>query len=527
MKRHLSDLVFFLIFYCRLLGLSTCGGLKTFPPDFEFGAATSSYQIEGAWNVDGKGWSMWDHLVRTTPQRIEDMTNGDTAAKSYYLYKRDVEMLKELGVKNYRFSISWPRILPYGRPDYVNPYGVAYYNALIDELLANGITPFVTMYHWELPQNLNEQGGWMNDEIVNWFGDYSRVLFQHFGDRVKHWLTINEAHVHCYLGYEVALHAPQISLPGVAYYECSRNILLAHAKAYRIYEAEFKSTQGGEIGFVTSMEWGEAESDSATDREALQDFLSVNIGQHMNPIFSESGNFPQRLIDLVNSASIRQGLNESRLRPFTEEQIESIRGSADFLGLNHYTSRIIYRNESLNGTFFVPSLRDDTFYGDYPHPSWFFHGGYVYEYARGFYDLLIHLKDNYNIPKIYITENGCPSVRGLNDTHRVRYYREYLSAIIDAIDQGVNVKGHFAWSLMDNFEWTSGYTIRFGIYDVDMDDPERKRTPKKSALVYKEMARSRVIDYDFDVDPYAPSSASGRNASIFIFLLLAIQKVLV
>ncbi|XP_014366706.2 myrosinase 1-like [Papilio machaon] len=524
MERPLSVIIFFSL----LLGLTRCAGnLKTFPPDFEFGAATSSYQIEGAWNVDGKGWSMWDHLVRTTPQRIEDMTNGDTAAKSYYLYKRDVEMLKELGVKNYRFSISWPRILPYGRPDYVNPYGVAYYNALIDELLANGITPFVTMYHWELPQNLNEQGGWLNDEVVNWFGDYSRVLFQNFGDRVKHWMTINEAHVHCFLGYEVALHAPQISLPGVAYYECSRNILLAHARAYRIYEAEFKSSQGGEIGFVTSMEWGEAESNSTTDRQALEDFLSLNVGQHMNPIFSDSGNFPQRLIDLVNSASIKQGLNESRLRPFSEEQIQSIRGSADFLGLNHYTSRIVYRNESLNGTFPVPSINDDIFFGEYPHPSWFHHGGYVYEYPRGFYDLLIYLKENYNIPKIYITENGCPSVRGLNDTDRVRYYREYLSAAIDAIDQGVNVRGHFAWSLMDNFEWTSGYTIRFGIYDVDMDDPERKRTPKKSALVYKEMARSRVIDYDYDVDPYAPSSASGINVSIFITLLLATLRVLV
>ncbi|XP_013165350.1 PREDICTED: myrosinase 1-like [Papilio xuthus] len=520
--------LYVIVFFSLLLGLTRCAGnIKTFPSDFEFGAATSSYQIEGAWNVDGKGWSMWDHLVRTTPQRIEDMTNGDTAAKSYYLYKRDVQMLKELGVKNYRFSISWPRILPYGRPDYVNPYGVAYYNALIDELIANGITPFVTMYHWELPQNLNEQGGWLNDEVVNWFGDYSRVLFQNFGDRVKHWMTINEAHVHCYLGYEIAFHAPQISVPGVAYYECSRNILLAHARAYRIYEAEFKSTQRGEIGFVTSMEWGVAESNSTNVKDALENFQALNIGQHMNPIFSESGNFPQKLIDLVNSSSIRQGLNESRLRPFTQEQIESIRGSADFLGLNHYTSRIIYRNESLNGTFTVPSIHHDTFYGDYPHPSWFFHGGYVYEYPRGFYDLLIHLKDNYNIPKIYITENGAPSLRGLNDTHRVRYYREYLSAMIDAIDQGVNVRGHFAWSLMDNFEWTSGYTVRFGIYDVDMEDPERKRTPKKSALVYKEMARSRIIDYDYDVDPYAPSAASGRNVSIFITLFLATLKVLV
>ncbi|CAK1594369.1 unnamed protein product [Parnassius mnemosyne] len=513
------------IFLIWSLLLTTSLGRQTnfssFPPDFEFGTATSSYQIEGAWNVDGKGWSMWDHLVRTAPESIYDNTTGDIAANSYYLYKRDVEILKELGVNNYRFSISWPRILPYGRPDYVNPYGVAYYNALIDELLANDIKPFVTIYHWELPQNLNELGGWLNEDIADWFADYARVLFENFGDRVKHWLTINEPDVHCYFGYESGSHAPRIISPGVGYYECGRNILLANAKAYHVYDEEFRASQGGEIGMVISMEWPIPKTDSADDHEAVQDFIAFNIGQYMDPIFSENGNYPKRLIDRVAAASTKQGLNTSRLRPFTSEQIEYIKGTADFLGLNHYTSKLVYRNESLEGRFSVPSKHDDVYIDELRHPSWPVDTGFVHEYAPGFYSLLIYLKNTYNNPKIYVTENGCSTSTGLNDTFRVQYYRNYLSALLDALAEGVNVKGYFAWSLMDNFEWSFGYTLRFGIYEIDMNDPERKRVPKMSALVLKEIIRSRVIDYNYDVDPYAPSGAFVRTASIFTIILLA------
>ncbi|CAH2059642.1 unnamed protein product, partial [Iphiclides podalirius] len=495
--------------------------VKSFPPDFEFGTATSSYQIEGAWNVDGKGWSMWDHLVRTAPEHIRDNTTGDIAANSYYLYKRDVEMLKELGVVNYRFSISWPRILPYGRPDYVNQLGVDYYNALIDLLLENGITPYVTMYHWDLPQNLNEQGGWLSEDIVDWFADYARVLYANFGDRVKHWMTINEPHIHCYFGYGVAGHAPRIFSPGVGYYECGRNILLANAKAYHLYDEEFRASQGGEVGIVVSMEWTMPESDSLDDLEAVQDHIAFNIGQYMDPIFSESGGYPARLVNRVAAASAAQGLNASRLRPFTNEQIEYMRGTADFLGLNHYTSKIVYRNESLAGTFHVPSNRDDAFYGEYSDPSWPVDSGFVYEYAPGFYHLLVYLKNTYKNPKIYITENGCSTQTGRNDDARVQYYRNYLNALLDALAEGVNVKAYFAWSLMDNFEWSFGYSLRFGIYEIHVDDPERKRFPKKSALVYKEIIRSRIIDYDFDVDPYESKAAFGKSATVLMILMLA------
>ncbi|XP_038219757.1 myrosinase 1-like [Zerene cesonia] len=250
--------------------------LRKFPDDFFFGTATSSYQIEGAWNEGGKGWSMWDHLVRTDPGHIRDGTNGDVAANSYHFYEKDIAILKELGVSVYRFSVSWPRILPFGRPDYVNPEGIAYYNKLIDLLLANNITPFLTMYHWELPQNLNEQGGWLTEDIADWFGDYSRVLYQHFGDRVKLWLTINEPHIHCNHGYGTGNHAPRIQSPGIKYYECGRNILLAHARAYHIYDNEFRH-QGGRVGLALDSEMGMPSSNSPDDIQAAEDFLQFRV----------------------------------------------------------------------------------------------------------------------------------------------------------------------------------------------------------------------------------------------------------
>ncbi|CAH2059640.1 unnamed protein product, partial [Iphiclides podalirius] len=476
--------------------------LSSFPEDFEFGTATSAYQAEGAWNVDGKGLSMWDHLVRTTPESIFDNTTGDVTANSYYLYRRDIEMLKELGVVNYRMSISWTRILPNGDTSYVNPLGVAHYNAVIDELLANGITPFVTIYHWDLPQSLSERGGWLNESVVEWMADYARILYENFGDRVKKWFTVNEPYVHCYLGYGSALHAPQIESPGLGYYECARNMLLAHARAYRLYDEEFRASQGGEVGIVLSMDWPIAESDTEENNSAVKDYIAFGLGHYMDPIFSESGNYPQRVIDRVAAVSKEQGYSASRLRPLTDEEVDYLKGSADFLGLNHYTSKIIYRNESLVMRN-EPSVLDDAYYGEYYDPSWPLPGGYIYEYAPGFYSLLMHVKAAYNNPKVYVTENGCSVTQtGLVDDVKVRYYRNYLSALLEAIEGGANIKGYFAWSLMDTFEWNFGNTLKFGLYETDMEDPDRRRVARKSALVYKEIARSKVIDFDYDVDPH-------------------------
>ncbi|XP_061723158.1 myrosinase 1-like isoform X2 [Cydia pomonella] len=490
---------------------------RRFPPDFGFGASTAAYQTEGAWDVDGKGWSMWDHLVRTDPNHIANSSTGDIAANSYHNYRRDVQMLKELGSKYYRLSISWPRILPYGRGDYVEPRGIAYYNDLINELLTNGITPFVTMYHWDLPQHLNEQGGWLNEEIIDWFGDYARVLYQNFGDRVKHWLTINEPYIHCLFGYGTGIHAPRLKSPGIFFYECGRNILLAHARAYQIYNEEFRSTQNGQVAIVISSDWAYPASDLLDDLEATEDYFAFHLRQFSDPIFSKTGNYPQRLIDRVQAASTAEGLSTSRLRPFTQEQIDLIRGSSDFMALNSYTSRYVYRNSSLEGAYEIPSNDNDAFLGTHMDESWPPSASpWTREHAPGLYNLLVYIKNIYNNSPIYITETGFSTVGSdLNDDGRVQYHRNYLNSVLDALDEGVDVRGYFAWSLLDNFEWTMGYTLKFGLYQVDMEDVKRTRTPRKSALVYKEIINSRVIDYEYNPDPYA-DGAVATSVSILL-----------
>ncbi|CAH4037045.1 unnamed protein product [Pieris brassicae] len=500
--------------------------LRTFPSDFFFGTATSAYQIEGAWNEGGKGWSMWDHLVRTDPNHIRDGTNGDIAANSYHFYKKDIEILKQLGVSVYRFSISWPRILPYGRPDYVNPEGVAYYNNVINELLANDITPFVTIYHWDLPQNLNEQGGWLTPEIADWFGDYSRVLFENFGDRVKHWITINEPYIHCSFGYASGSHAPRIRSPGVGFYECGRNIILANAKAWHIYDKEFRATQGGVIGITLDSTMAMPGSNSPDDVQGAADYMSFYLGQYADPIFSATGNYPQRMIDLVAEASRQQGLNESRLKPFTQEEANNNIGTSDFFGLNHYSSTYVYRNSSVTGMYEVPSLNDDLQVGTFPDPNWYKNpAGWIFRYGQGIRKLLVYIKDTYNNPTVYITENGFGTASERNDTDRADYYREYLNGVLDAIDDGVNVKGYCAWSLVDNFEWAFGYSVRFGLYEIDQNDPEKTRTPKYSALVYKEIVRTRTVDPSYNPDLVTDASIDIKSSFLFV-LAVAVLNII-
>ncbi|XP_072932349.1 myrosinase 1-like [Epargyreus clarus] len=482
----------------------------SFPDDFMFGVATSAYQTEGAWDVDGRGISMWDHMIHTNPDCIFDKSNADIACNSYYLYKRDIEMLKELGVKSYRFSISWVRILPNGRANYINPAGIAHYNAIIDELIANDIVPFVTMYHWDLPQTFNELGGWLTEDIVEWFGDYARVLYENFGDRVKYWLTINEPFMICKLGYAIGVHAPEIKSPGIGFYECGRNVLLANAKAYHIYDKEFRTVQGGQVGLVVSLNWPEPASDSPDDQDAALSLLALSFRQYIDPIFSEHGNYPQLLIDRVAAASAEQNYNASRLRPFTDEQINYIKGTSDFFSLNTYDTEIVYRNESLEGLLEIPSMDHDIYCGAYKAPFVPLNGTHdLREYLPNFYKLLMFIKDNYNNPPIYIAENGVSTTTlGLNDDYRVTYIRNYLSALLAANLDGANVKGYHVWSLIDNFEWSYGYMYKMGLYEVDMSDPNRTRTPRKSAFVYKDIIRSGVVDYEYDPDPYSIDMSS-------------------
>ncbi|CAH2059139.1 unnamed protein product, partial [Iphiclides podalirius] len=530
--------------------LAGCCALSTkqqrrFPDDFLFGTATASYQIEGGWNADDKGENIWDHMTHTKPHVIKDQSNGDIAADTYHNYKRDVEMMRELGLDAYRFSLSWSRILPDGFSNRVSKAGVTFYNNYIDEMLKYGITPMITLYHWDLPQKLQELGGFVNPLFPDWFEDYARVVFEHFGDRVKHWITFNEPMEICFQGYDLTLKAPQLNATGVGVYLCAKSLVLAHARAYHAYRNDFAPSQGGQCGITISVNWFDANTESEEDQIAAELFRQGRWGLYAEPIFSEQGGFPKELSERVAQKSMEQGYPRSRMPEFTDEERAFVRGAADFFGVNHYTAQLV---SASGGDFIVPSLSDDvgaTSYApdDWPvaASSWLIavertktdihstHSVVVavvwlrLPQAKGngeqnlapssspqntqqapdsMLNALTHLKEKYNSPTFYITENGwsSPPGAGLLDDDRIRYYRAALENALDAIDAGVNLKGYMAWSLMDNFEWMEGYTERFGLYQVDFEDPARSRTPRKSAFVYKQIVKSRVIDHEYEPD---------------------------
>ncbi|XP_030033142.2 myrosinase 1 [Manduca sexta] len=479
------------------------GKIRKFPENFEFGASTAAYQIEGGWDEDGKGLSIWDIATHTEPSYIQDGKTGDVATDSYHLYKRDVEIIKELKLDFYRFSVSWPRILPNGFANKINQPGIDYYNNLINELISNNIKPFVTIYHWDLPQNLQNLGGWTNPAIIDWFGDYAKVLFEKFGDRVKHWITINGAKHICFEGYGSDLKAPFLNMTGIAEYMCTKNVLLSHAKVYHLYDEHYRSLQNGSIGISVYCTWFEPASETLDDYLAAEDSKMFDWGQYMHPIFSKLGDFPKEVKRNVALKSAEQGYPRSRLPELSDDEVTHIQGSADFLGINTYTSRLAYRDASLDGLYAVPSFGDDVGAVFVKDPSWpLSQSNWLAEVPRGLYKLLKEVKRLYDNPSVYITGNGWSTAGGLLDDDRVNYIRSYLNALLDAVNEGSNVKGYSVWSLMDNFEWTHGYTEKFGLYEVDFTSPVKTRTPRKSAFIYKEMIRTKTLDPDYEPENF-------------------------
>ncbi|XP_063629966.1 lactase/phlorizin hydrolase-like [Cydia splendana] len=471
---------------------------RRFPDDFLFGTATASYQIEGAWNEDGKGESIWDHMTHNKPHVIKEQTNGDIADDTYHNYKRDVEMMRELGLDAYRFSLSWSRILPTGFPSQVNQAGVDFYNNYIDEMLKYNIKPMVTLYHWDLPQKLQELGGFTNPLFIEWFEDYARVVFAAFGDRVKHWITFNEPREICYEGYGWTTKAPQLNATGIGEYLCAKHLVVAHAKAYHAYNNDFKPSQGGQCGITISTNYFAPMTDSEEDKAAAELLAQSQWVIYAEPIFSEQGGFPKELTERVAAKSKEQGYPRSRLPELTEEEIALVKGASDFYGVNHYTSILVsasdYKEEHP-----VPGQMDDADAGMFVPDEWPKSASvWLNQAPRSLYNALTDVHKRYSSPEIYVTENGWSSHGGLQDDDRVRYYRAALADLLDVLDEGVQLKGYMAWSLMDNFEWMEGYTERFGLYEVDFESAERTRTARKSALVYKHIIANRVIDPDYE-----------------------------
>ncbi|WCJ41797.1 Beta-glucosidase 12 [Euphorbia peplus] len=477
---------------------------SSFPADFVFGTASSAYQFEGAAFEDGRGPSIWDTFTHQFPEKIADRSNGDVAQDSYHRYKEDVAIIKDLGFDAYRFSISWSRILPRGRLNGgVNKKGVDYYNNLINELLANGIEPYVTIFQWDLPQVLeDEYEGFLSPKIIYDFADYAELCFKTFGDRVKHWITYNEPMTYTIQGYVNGEYAPNrcsawqnlnctTGDSSTEPYIVAHNQLLAHAAAVKIYKKKYQEIQKGVIGITLVCIWMIPFTNSKEDKEAANRVLDFTFGLYMHPI--TYGDYPKSLRKILRK----------RLPKFTKEQSEIIKGSIDFLGLNYYTAKYAANKPSSptsNITYLtdlavtLSSERNGVPLGPRASSSW------LSVYPRGIRDVLLYVQKKYNNPLIYITENGVdednnttlPLKQQLNDTMRIDYHYRHFIFIKKAIEDGVNVKGYFAWSLLDNFEWSTGYTVRFGIYYIDYKNG-LKRYAKCSAAWFKKFLKKHTL----------------------------------
>uniref|UniRef100_A0A8D0L3Y9 Lactase n=1 Tax=Sphenodon punctatus TaxID=8508 RepID=A0A8D0L3Y9_SPHPU len=463
---------------------------RTFPDNFVWSVASSSYQIEGAWREDGKGLSIWDRFAHT-PLKISNSENGDVACDSYHKMETDVALLKEMGVPYYRFSVSWPRILPDGTTRQVNEAGLRYYERLVDALLAANIKPQVTIYHWDLPQALQNIGGWENDTIVQRFKEFAEVLFERLGDKVKFWITLNEPYVIAYLGHGAGVSAPGISLrPGQAPYTVGHNLIKAHAEVWHLYNETFRPSQGGVISITISSDWAEARNPyKQEDISAARRYLQFLAGWFSNPIF-KNGDYPEVMKTRIRERSLAQGLTKSRLPEFTESEKQRIKGTYDFYGLNHYTSVLA---SNLNYPALISSYDSDRGVATVTDRTWLDSGSFWLKVnPPGFRKLLNWLKEEYNNPPIYVTENGI-SERGnvgLNDTWRIHYYRSYINEALKAIVfDGVDLRGYTAWCLMDNFEWATGYAERFGFHYTNYTDPSLSRIPKESTKYYSSIIR--------------------------------------
>ncbi|XP_022960671.1 beta-glucosidase 24-like [Cucurbita moschata] len=455
-----------------------------FPEDFIFGAASSAYQYEGG--ISTRGINNWDIYTHKYKERIVDRSNGDVAVDQIHRYKEDLSFMQETGFHAYRFSISWTRILRDGTLEGgLNKEGIEYYNNLIDDMISKGITPMVTLFHWEIPQAfVDEYGGFLSSRIMKDFTDFVDVCFREFGDRVKHWITVNEPNTYTMMGYALGQYPPgrcsewQIHncLGGNAAtepYIVGHNLILAHAHAVKVYRDKYQKTQKGVIGITVLADWYVPLTDTPADIEAANRAVDFFSGWFFNPVVH--GNYPETMISRV----------KERLPHFTEEQRILIKGSYDFLGVNYYTSNYAKNDDkpaerpsyltdsgaiSLNEPSLGPKVNASSWLAVYP---------------QGLKDTLMDIKRKYNDPIIYITENGYfdydgPNVKELiDDKKRAEFYNDHLYYLHKAMEDGVKVKGFFAWTLLDDFEWQSGYTQRFGLIYIDFLN-DLKRIPKLS-----------------------------------------------
>jgi beta-glucosidase len=438
-----------------------------FPETFLWGAATAAYQIEGSPLADGAGPSIWQRFAHT-PGRTHDGDTGDVACDHYRRFRDDIALMRELGLQAYRFSIAWGRVFPEGRGK-VNAAGLDFYERLVDTLLERGIEPMATLYHWDLPAALDDRGGWLNPDVAQWFADYARTLFHRLDGRVKLWATLNEPWVVTDGGY---LHGKLA--PGHRNrYEApiaTHNLLRSHGMAVRAYRAEGKHR----IGLVVNLEPKYPASQSADDLAATARADAYMNRQYLDPVFL--GRYPAELNEIFGDA----------WPEWPQEDFALIREPLDFVGVNYYT-RNVTRYDTSAWPLRAAPVRQK--HATYTETGW-------EVFPRGLTDVLVWVKDRYGNPPVYVTENGAafydpPAVAGdlLSDPLRVDYLRQHVGAVADAIQAGCDLRGYFAWSLLDNLEWSLGFSKRFGIVHVDFET--QRRTPKASGLYYSRVIATR------------------------------------
>ncbi|XP_030026240.2 myrosinase 1 [Manduca sexta] len=463
-----------------------------FPPGFKFGAASSAYQIEGAWNVSDKTESIWDRALHTLPWMSTDGTNGDVACDSYHLWQRDIEMAEELGLKFYRFSLSWTRLLPNGFANKISEDGKNYYDNLINGLLEKGIEPLVTIYHWDLPQSLQDLGGWTNPLISDWFKDYARVVYSLYADRVKTWITINEPVAICDTAYSMGTFAPGIiHLESV--YLCSKNVLLAHAKAWRVYDEEYKPLYHGKLSICNHWVWFEAHTED--DEEAAELSRQYSVGRYTHAIYSNEGGWPPAIEERLNAYNVLHGYSHPRLPPFTDEEKELVKGTYDYYGFNYYFSLMARRalpGETIT-PHYVAGIRELGIVMEaYPDLSPTLPPAF-YKYPEGLRKHISWIREKYGDLELMIAENGFYSTGKMNDFDRMDYMHDCLEQMLLAItEDGANVTGYSYWSLMDSFEWNES-GLKFGLYHVDFNSTERTRSARASADYYKTVIKNHAL----------------------------------
>jgi beta-glucosidase len=441
--------------------------LAHFPDDFLWGVATSAYQIEGAVDADGRGVSIWDTFA-SKPGKIANGDSGATACDFYHRYGDDIGLMRELGINVFRFSVAWPRVVPNGRGA-VNAAGLDFYDGLVDALLAAGIQPFVTLFHWDLPQALEDAGGWRARATTEAFADYAAIVAERFGDRVRLWTTHNEPYCSSWLGHVAGIHAPGLTDLGAGA-AAAHHVLLSHGLAV---EAIRREAPGAEVGIVLDCWPQHPATDDERDIAAAREADGLRNRLFFDPILR--GRYPSDVLELLGPAA----------PPIRGGDLATISAPLDFVGINNYSRNVVRADEAGRPVTVAPE-------GPLTAMGWEIH-------PESMYDVLMRLHREYGATALYVTESGAafddvPTPEGdVEDADRIAYLAAYLKAVNRAIADGVPVRGYFVWSLLDNFEWAEGYSKRFGLVHIDCETLER--VPKASFWWYRDViagARRRV-----------------------------------